>query len=610
MPALVELLRQAPDDGLTARLVWAHLRPLLDQHGSAYVEAIQATDVPPHAREVVARAYRWILQLPTTTPADAAVSVSAVLDSDADAATARDALTNLVDRWLTADSGTNDAWQSVVVELCRAAAAERGELADFGELAEGLETESWDAVLARATDRDRSVPERMRAIRSVAKRSPARAATWAHAWIANALSDENPEMRQAGLAWVSSLSDPALGPSLLTAWHEAAAADRPAIMEVLTGRQAWGETVLSAIESEQLPPSALNVNQVRKLMATGDDAWRERIASVWGTLRDERDPRREAVIAQTRSLLQAGWGDPVAGRLVFDRVCGTCHQLHGTGAQVGPELTGNGRGAFDQLLSNVLDPSLVIGASYQATLVETDDGQVVTGLVIEDSPNRLVLKTQGDAVITLRPDQILERRVSPLSLMPENLESSVTEQELRDLFALLVLDGPADDPNSTHIAGSLESMAGRSHDPRRMKALLSCVLPGFECDKVGEGELELLAESQGRRGAVRVHPISEEEPCRVFGRVFVPAGDSVAWVLPVGRDMRGDWELEIKVDGATLERRAIDQEVAPQGWTEVTVDLTPMAGKEVEVEILCHANNWSWEFAFLGRARWVVEGSE
>ena len=32
--------------------------------------------------------------------------------------------------------------------------------------------------------------------------------------------------------------------------------------------------------------------------------------------------------------------------------------------------------------------------------------------------------------------------------------------------------------------------------------------------------------------------------------------------------------------------------------------------EEVEVEILCHANNWSWEFAFLGRARWVVEGSE
>ena len=47
---------------------------------------------------------------------------------------------------------------------------------------------------------------------------------------------------------------------------------------------------------------------------------------------------------------------------------------------------GTGRNDFGQLLSNVLDPSLVIGAGYQARTVATTDGRVLAGLVVEDGP--------------------------------------------------------------------------------------------------------------------------------------------------------------------------------------------------------------------------------
>ena len=90
-----------------------------------------------------------------------------------------------------------------------------------------------------------------------------------------------------------------------------------------------------------------------------------------------------------RELLGKTSGDALRGQAVFNKVCGQCHKIHGHGQEVGPDITRNGRASFDQLLSNVFDPSLVIGASYQARTVITTDGRVLTGLVAEDNEQRL-----------------------------------------------------------------------------------------------------------------------------------------------------------------------------------------------------------------------------
>ena len=69
----------------------------------------------------------------------------------------------------------------------------------------------------------------------------------------------------------------------------------------------------------------------------------------------------------------------------------------------------------------MFDPSLVIGAAYQARTVVTDDGRVLTGLVVEDNEQRLVLKMQGGKLETIARGDIEEVRVSQLSLMPEEM---------------------------------------------------------------------------------------------------------------------------------------------------------------------------------------------
>ena len=144
-------------------------------------------------------------------------------------------------------------------------------------------------------------------------------------------------------------------------------------------------------------------------------------------------------------------GDPHRGLTVFAKVCGQCHEIYGKGAKVGPDLTGNGRSSYEQLLSNVFDPSLVIGAAYQAVAIRTESGRTVSGLLQEDSPQRVVVLLQGAKVEAIPRDEIAAMKRSELSLMPEGLETQLQLQELRDLFAMLTLDRHPDDSDAKRI---------------------------------------------------------------------------------------------------------------------------------------------------------------
>jgi putative heme-binding domain-containing protein len=100
------------------------------------------------------------------------------------------------------------------------------------------------------------------------------------------------------------------------------------------------------------------------------------------------------------------------------------------------------------LVHNVFDPSLVIGNAYQARTVVTSDGRVLAGLLVEDNPQRVVLKLQGGKLETIARGDVEEMEVSKLSLMPEGVEKQLTPQELIDLFSLLKLDKAPTDPNA------------------------------------------------------------------------------------------------------------------------------------------------------------------
>ena len=263
-------------------------------------------------------------------------------------------------------------------------------------------------------------------------------------------------LRRGLLAALGQCDRDEIGAIVLAAYDRQEPELRPAAIELLTQRPAWAHALLNAVASEKLPREALNLAQVRRLARATDKQLAAQIHALWGTVRTERNPAREEFIRRTRELLAANPGDPRAGQAVFEKSCAQCHKIYGAGHDVGPDLTHNGRNSWDQLLSNVLDPNLVIGAAYETHTVVTDDGRVLTGLLVEDSPQRMVLKLQGAKLEAVPRDDIEQAEKSPLSLMPEELEKQLTPAELADLFAYLALDRPPSDPAARRLAGAPE----------------------------------------------------------------------------------------------------------------------------------------------------------
>ncbi len=267
-------------------------------------------------------------------------------------------------------------------------------------------------------------------------------------------SKPSPDFEARFLAALGRVDDESLGQTVLDAYGKLAPENRPRALELLTQRIPWSNALLGAVEAKRVASDALNLNQIRKLNASRDPEIRKRAVAIWGTVRQGRNPQRDLTIDQARRFLVEAKGDAVAGSKVFQKVCAQCHKIFGEGQEVGPEITANGRASYEQLLSNVFDPSLVIGAAYQATTVATTEGRVLVGLLAEDTPQRVVLKLQGGKLETIPRQEVEVKKVAELSLMPEGLENQLTPREMADLFAYITLDRPPTDPAARPIPGT------------------------------------------------------------------------------------------------------------------------------------------------------------
>ncbi len=229
---------------------------------------------------------------------------------------------------------------------------------------------------------------------------------------------------------------------------------KPKALEVLTQRASWSAALLKAIEAKQVDKDALNLNQIARVASFKDEVVKALVAKVYGQVRTGRGADRQKIVNRQRDFLHGTPGDPERGALAFKKVCAQCHKIYGEGAEVGPDITRNGRNNWQQLLTNVFDPSAVIGPGYQARILVTDEGRVLTGLAVEESDQRVVLKIQGGKIETIPRDQIEEYKVSEVSMMPEQLEKQLIPQEIADLFAYLALDKPPSDPTGKYLPGA------------------------------------------------------------------------------------------------------------------------------------------------------------
>lgn len=236
------------------------------------------------------------------------------------------------------------------------------------------------------------------------------------------------------------------------------------IAERLCQKNETALPILEQMANGTFRKELLSPNRVRLLASSNQTSVKELVTKIWGNVNVDSSKEREDVIQQvTKSLRGDARGDAVRGWLVYDRICGQCHVMHGRGYEVGPNITSNGRGSYEQLLVSVFNPSLVIGESYQSITIRTKDDQIVTGLLVDRNDKRTVLKIQGGKEQTILADDIDEFKRDKKSLMPEGIEKQMTPQELADLFALLTLEQSPSEKNNSIIAGTPD----RLHDKNR-----------------------------------------------------------------------------------------------------------------------------------------------
>jgi putative heme-binding domain-containing protein len=161
------------------------------------------------------------------------------------------------------------------------------------------------------------------------------------------------------------------------------------------------------------------------------------VAKHWGKLTAATREEKLAEIRRLNNDLRVAPGNAAAGKAVYQKHCAACHQLHGAGTKLGPDLTTANRTDRDFLLSSLVDPSGVIRKEYVSVVVRTIDGRVLTGLPVAREGGGLTLANAKNERTTLGAAEIEDLRESAVSIMPDDLYRQLSPAELRDLFAFL-----------------------------------------------------------------------------------------------------------------------------------------------------------------------------
>ena len=259
-------------------------------------------------------------------------------------------------------------------------------------------------------------------------------------------------------------------------------------------------------------------------------------------------------------------GDAGKGRLVFAKLganaCASCHRVQGQGQWVGPDLSTIGtKYGKDELIRSILYPSAAIGYNFKSNVLNLTDGRVVTGLIVEEAPDRIVLKTADGKRQAIRPADVEDRKITEVSLMPEGLAEAMTDRELVDLVAFLAtLKLPVSIVGQYQAAGPVTPSGDGAMSPKSAKLAWRRALSDAE----GRVDLATSAGDDASKVAYLATPVLAPEDLDAKLVLDTPA-DLKAWLdgkelsipSPTGdqprtvalRLAKGNHELVVRVNG-------------------------------------------------------------
>ncbi len=259
----------------------------------------------------------------------------------------------------------------------------------------------------------------------------------------------DPALRPTALRSLAHLDDPTVPQLILEQYPELNRDEKNEAIQTLASRPATAAALLQAVEAKRVPVRDITPFVARQIQAYGQAALTDRLKTL-GAIRPIATEKADR-IAQLKAQLTPpalAQADLSRGRALFDRACSACHTLFDSGGALAPELTGSQRANLDYLLENIVDPNATVWDIYKASYFETRDDRLISGIVAAENETTLTIQTQTGRE-SLPRSEIVERRQSNLSMMPEGLLDPLEPQELLDLIAYLQSPSQVGRPPST-----------------------------------------------------------------------------------------------------------------------------------------------------------------
>jgi putative membrane-bound dehydrogenase-like protein len=248
---------------------------------------------------------------------------------------------------------------------------------------------------------------------------------------------QDTKVRQALLTALQSFPQPEAAQTVLEVYPKLQVSLKSRAQGLLCSRPASALDFLKAVDAKKIDPKEVPLDNLQRLVAFKNSEIDKLVEKHWGKVGAQSSGEKQSRMASIKHILRQGKGDAAKGKELFVKNCANCHTLFNEGNKVGPELTGLDRKNLDFLVVSIVDPSAFIRPEFVAYNVVKKDGQVLTGLLAEDSPKTVTLLDAQNQRTVIAKDKVEEMTASAQSLMPEKLLDPFDDQQIRDFFAYL-----------------------------------------------------------------------------------------------------------------------------------------------------------------------------
>lgn len=221
--------------------------------------------------------------------------------------------------------------------------------------------------------------------------------------------------------------------ALLARWPSLPKPIRTSLVAQFIASPTQTTMLVDALEQGSILKHEIDPQNRQALLTSVDPAIRERAEALYPQF---TSPAKEELYNQYAIALSLP-GDPRSGAQHFAMNCFPCHQMHGIGNTVGPELSTATSKPKEELLRTILDPSAEVLPEYINYTISTKNFEDFGGLMVAEDSTSITLRAAGGLEQVVQRSDIEQIAPGAMSLMPEGLEAALDPQAMADLIAFL-----------------------------------------------------------------------------------------------------------------------------------------------------------------------------